>query len=61
MNQTTQCNKHKVYYTDSDRAKSMLTELIDHYMRTKHADVIEQMKQFITDQFHAFPDEQSDD
>ena len=53
-NQTTQehkINKRTVNYTDSDRAKAMLAELINHYMRTKHADVVEQMKQYIAKQF----------
>jgi len=44
-------NRHTVNYTDSDRAKVILAQLIDHYMRTKHADVVEQMKQYITEQF----------
>jgi len=44
-------NKQTVNYTDSDRAKAILSQLIDHYMRTKHADVVEKMKQFITDEF----------
>ena len=57
-NQTTQehkINRHTVNYTDSDRAKAMLAELINHYMRTKHADVVEQMKQYITDEFEKRP------
>lgn len=48
-------NKHTINYTDSDRAKAMLAELINHYMRTKHADVVEQMKQFIADEFENRP------
>lgn len=61
MNRTTQGNKYTVNYTDSDRAKAILTQLIDHYMRTKHADVVEQMKQYITDQFKSSTDEQTAD
>lgn len=51
MNKTTQGRKFTIDYTDSDRAKAILAQLIDHYMHEKHADVIEQMKQFIADQF----------
>lgn len=50
-NQTSQGRKYTVDYTDSDRAKAILAQLIDHYMRTKHADVVEQMKLYITEQF----------
>lgn len=51
MNQTTQDRKYTINFTDSDRAKAILARLIDHYMRTKHADIVEQMKQYITEQF----------
>ena len=51
MNRTSQGNKYTINYTDSDHAKAILARLIDHYMRTKHADVVDQMKQYITDQF----------
>lgn len=61
MNRTTQGNKYTVNYIDSDRAKAILAQLIDHYMRTKHADVVEQMKQYITDQFKSSTDEQTAD
>jgi len=50
-NQTTQERKYTVNYTDSDRAKVILAQLMDDYMRTKHGDVVEQMKQYITEQF----------
>ena len=61
MKQTTQRRKFTVNYTDSDRAKVILSQLIDHYMRENHAEVIEQMKQFITDQFKSSTDEQTVD
>ena len=61
MNQTTQGNKFTVNYTNSDRAKAILSQLIDHYMRENHAEVIEQMKQFITDRFKSSTDEQTVD
>lgn len=51
MSTTTQYRKQTINYTDSDRAKAILAQLIDHYMRTKHADVVERMKQYITEQF----------
>lgn len=50
-NTTTQGRKFTINYTDSDHAKAILAQLIDHYMREKHADVIEQMKQYIADHF----------
>ena len=61
MTTATQKNKHTINYTDSDRAKAILAQLIDHYMRTKHADVVEQMKQYITEQFKSSADEQTAD
>lgn len=60
-NQTSQGRKYTVDYTDSDRAKAILAQLIDHYMRTKHADVVEQMKQYITEQFKSSTDGQTAD
>ena len=51
-------NKHTVNYTDSDRAKAILSQLIEHYMRVKHADVVERMKRYIEDQFKSSTDEQ---
>lgn len=61
MNQTTQGRKYTVNYTDSDHAKAILAQLIDRYMHENHADVIERMKQFITDQFKSSTDEQTVD
>lgn len=54
-------NKHTIDYTDSDRANAILSNLINHYMRTKHADVVEQMKQYIEKQFKSSTDEPSTD
>jgi hypothetical protein len=50
-NQTIQERKYTVNYTDSDLAKKILAQLMDDYMRAEHGDVVEHMKQYITEQF----------
>ena len=42
-------NKCTIDFTDSDKAKACLSELITWYMKHKHPDVIDKMKQLITD------------
>lgn len=54
-------NKHTIDFTDSDRANAILANLINHYMRYKHADVVDQMKQYIENQFKSSTDELSTD
>lgn len=54
-------NKHTIDYTDSDQANAILSNLINHYMRIKHADVVDQMKQHIEKQFKSSTDELSTD
>lgn len=43
-------NKHNTHYTDSDRAKACLTELMVWYMKHKHPKVVDKMKQLIADE-----------
>lgn len=54
-------NKHTIDFTDPDRANAILSNLINHYMRSKHADVVDQMKQYIENQFKSSTDELSTD
>lgn len=42
-------NKYTIECTDSDRAKACLSELITWYMKRKHPDVVDRMKQMITE------------
>ncbi len=42
-------SKYKINFTDSDKAKACLTELMIWYMKSNHPDVIDKMKQLITE------------